>query len=130
MESKYYGLGLLRYFPLAGGLLTGKYRRGRPMPEGSRLTNTTTFRDRFLTEANWDKIERLSDFCSARGRSMLELAFSWLATRPAVASVMAGATRPEQVEANVKAVNWELSAEEMAEVDRITGPASPASNGS
>jgi aryl-alcohol dehydrogenase-like predicted oxidoreductase len=100
------------------------------MPEGSRLTNTTTFRDRFLTEANWDKIERLSDFCSARGRSMLELAFSWLATRPAVASVMAGATRPEQVEANVKAVNWELSAEEMAEVDRITGPASPASNGS
>ncbi len=125
-----YGLGLLPYFPLASGLLTGKYRRGRPMPEGSRLADATTFRDRFLTEANWDKIERLADFCAARGRSMLELAFSWLAAQPAVASVIAGATRPEQVEANVKAVNWALSPEEMAEVDRITGSVSAASNAS
>lgn len=100
------------------------------MPEGSRLADATTFRDRFLTEANWDKIERLADFCAARGRSMLELAFSWLAAQPAVASVIAGATRPEQVEANVKAVNWALSPEEMAEVDRITGSVSAASNAS
>ncbi len=114
-----YGLGLLPYFPLASGLLTGKYQRGRPMPEGARLTKTQRFADRYLTEANWQIVERLQAFCAARGRTLLELAFGWLAARPVVCSVIAGATRPEQVEQNVKAVEWALTPEDLAEVDRV-----------
>lgn len=115
-----YGMGLLPFFPLASGLLTGKYRRNAPMPDGTRLANTKRLSDRFLTEANWQIAERLQDFCDKRGRSLLELAFSWLAARPTVASVIAGATKPEQLEANVKATNWSLAAEDIAEIDRIT----------
>jgi aryl-alcohol dehydrogenase-like predicted oxidoreductase len=117
-----FGIGLLPYFPLASGLLTGKYRRNAPMPEGARLTATKRLADRYLTEANWAIVERLQDFCSQRSRSLLELAFSWLASRPTVASVIAGATRPEQVEANVRAVEWDLTSEDLAEVDRLTRP--------
>jgi len=118
-----YGMGLLPFFPLASGLLTGKYRRNAPMPDGTRLANTKRLSDRFLTEANWQIAERLQDLCDKRGRSLLELAFSWLAARPTVASVIAGATKPEQLEANVKATNWSLTAEDMAEIDRIAkGP--------
>lgn len=116
-----YGLGFLPYFPLADGLLTGKYRRGKPMPEGARLTTTQRSRDRVLSEKNWEKIERLAVFCAERGRTMLELAFSWLASRPAIASVIAGATKPEQVEQNVRAANWLLSPEDLAAIDQITG---------
>ena len=76
--------------------------------------------DRYLTERNWSIVERLADFCAARGRTMLELAFSWLVSRPAVASVIAGATRPDQLEQNVRAVEWVLSREEMDEIDRLT----------
>jgi aryl-alcohol dehydrogenase-like predicted oxidoreductase len=115
-----YGLGLLPYFPLASGLLTGKYRRNAAMPEGARLTKTKRLADRYLTDANWHIVERLEEFCARRNRSPLELAFSWLAARPAVSSVIAGATRPEQVEQNVKAVEWALSPEELAEVDGLT----------
>jgi aryl-alcohol dehydrogenase-like predicted oxidoreductase len=114
------GLGLLPFFPLASGLLTGKYRRNAQFPKGTRLANETRLADRFLTEANWAKAERLMDFCERRGRSLLELAFSWLAARPTVASIIAGATAAEQVEANVRAVGWTLTAEEIAEVDRLT----------
>ena len=92
-----YGLGLLPYFPLASGLLTGKYKRNASMPAGARLTETKRLADRYLTEANWRIVERLEDFCARRGRTLLELAFSWLAARPTVASVIAGATQPEQV---------------------------------
>jgi aryl-alcohol dehydrogenase-like predicted oxidoreductase len=113
------GLGLLPFFPLASGLLTGKYRRNAQLPDGARLTKLQRLADRFLTDANWAKAERLGDFCDKRGRSLLELAFSWLAARPAVASIIAGATRPEQIEANVRAVGWKLTAEEVAEVDRL-----------
>jgi len=113
------GLGLLPYFPLASGLLTGKYKRNTAMPAGGRLTETPRLAERYLTEAHWQKAERLEAFCAARGRSLLELAFSWLLARPPVASVIAGATDPEQIEANVKAGDWTLSAEEMAEVDRL-----------
>src|SRR5947209_1666748 len=88
-----HGLGLLPYFPLASGLLTGKYRRNAQLPQGARLSKIQRLADRFLTEANWAKAERLADFCEKRGRSLLELAFSWLAARPTVASVIAGATR-------------------------------------
>ena len=115
-----HGLGLLPYFPLACGLLSGKYKRNTPLPEGARLTNTQRLADRYLTEANWQIVERLEDFCATRGRSLLELAFGWLAARPTVCSVIAGATRPEQVEQNVRAVDWALTPEEMAEVDRLT----------
>jgi len=115
-----YGLGLLPYFPLASGLLSGKYKRTGPMPEGARLTMTKRLADRYLTDANWQTVERLSDFCATRGRSLLELAFSWLTARPTVCSVIAGATRPEQVERNVKAADWALTPEDLAEVDRLT----------
>jgi aryl-alcohol dehydrogenase-like predicted oxidoreductase len=109
----------LPYFPLASGLLTGKYQRGQ-MPEGARLTNTKNLADRYLTDANWQKVQRLAQFCAERGHSMLELAFSWLASRPCVASVIAGATKPEQLEQNVKAVSWILAPEDIAAIDQIT----------
>lgn len=118
-----YQLGFLPYFPLASGLLTGKYRRGKPMPEGARLTTTQRSADRILTEANWEKVERLAAFCAARGHTLLELAFSWLAARPAVASVIAGATKPEQLEENVNAINWRFTPEDLAAIDQITGAA-------
>ena len=115
-----YGLGLLPYFPLASGLLTGKYRRNQPMPDGARLTNTQRLADRYLTERNWVISEKLADFAEACGHTPLELAFSWLLARKPVASVIAGATKPEQIAQNVAAGGWKLTAEELAEVDRIT----------
>ena len=118
-----YGLGLLPYFPLANGLLTGKYKRNAAMPEGARLTKTQNLADRYLTDSNWQTTEKLSDFVAKRGHSMLELAFSWLAQRPTVTSVIAGATKPEQLEQNVKAAGWQMSAEDMAEIDKIAAPA-------
>ena len=115
-----YGMGLLPYFPLASGLLTGKYRRNAPMPAGARLTTTSRFAAGTLTEANWDRTEKLIAFAEARGRTVLELAFSWLLARPLVASVIAGATRPEQLEQNVAAGAWKLSGDDLAEIDQIT----------
>jgi aryl-alcohol dehydrogenase-like predicted oxidoreductase len=100
--------------------LTGKYRRDAPLPADTRLATTPRTAERYLTEANWAMVERLARFCAARGRTLLELAFSWLLHRPAVASVIAGATAPEQVAANVRAAQWTLSREDMDEVDRIT----------
>jgi aryl-alcohol dehydrogenase-like predicted oxidoreductase len=116
-----YGLGILPYFPLASGLLTGKYHRNATMPEGARLTTTQRLADRYMTEANWEQVERLDDFAKARGRTLLELAFSWLAGNPVVSSVIAGATKPEQLEANIRAVEWTLTPEDLAEIDKITG---------
>jgi len=115
-----YNLGLIPFSPLANGLLTGKYRRNTPMPEGARLSTTPRIAERYLTEANWAMVEKLGDFCELRGHTLLELAFSWLLQRPTVASVIAGATNPAQVEANVKAANWRLSREDMDEIDRLT----------
>ena len=114
-----YGLGLLPYFPLASGLLTGKYRRNMPMPEEARLTKTQRLADRYLTEQNWAKSEKVIDFAEARGQSPLHMAIGWLLARDPVASVIAGATKPEQIEQNVQATT--LSAEDVAELDRITG---------
>jgi aryl-alcohol dehydrogenase-like predicted oxidoreductase len=114
------GTGMLPYFPLASGLLTGKYRRNAPMPPGTRLAATQRLADRYLTERNWAIAEKLGDFVAARGKTMLELAFSWLLSRELVTSVIAGATKPEQLEQNVKAGGWKLSAEELAEIDHIT----------
>ena len=114
-----YGLGLLPYFPLASGLLSGKYKQNK-LPEGARLTATKRLGDRYLTQANWNIVGRLEEFCAKRGHSLLELAFSWLAAHLVISSVIAGATKPEQVEQNVKAADWVLTTEDMAEIDRLT----------
>ncbi len=104
-----YGLGLIPFRPLADGLLTGKYRRGAPPPSGSRLDKTPRAAGRYLSEQNWAAIERLEGFAAERGHTLLELALGWLLRRPAVASVIAGATTPEQVEQNARAAGWALS---------------------
>ena len=115
-----YGLGLLPYFPLASGLLTSKYNRN-VMPEGARLTDHQPYANRvYVTEENWSIVEKLEKFAAKRGHNLLELAFCWLASQAPTVSIIAGATRPEQIEANVAAVGWELSAEEIAEIDRST----------
>ncbi len=118
--ARHYGMGLLPYFPLANGALTGKYKRNAPMPEGARLTKLPQRAGEIFSDANWTRIEKLTAFAEARGKTLVELAFSWLAAQPVVSSVIAGATRPEQVAANVKAAEWALSAEELAEIDKIT----------
>ena len=115
-----YGLGLIPYSPLAAGLLTGKYKRDAPLPAGARLTREQRQADRWLSAANWDIVERLSTLCEARGHSLLELAMSWLASRPMVSSIIAGATSPAQLELNACAVNWRLNAEDCAEIDKVT----------
>jgi aryl-alcohol dehydrogenase-like predicted oxidoreductase len=115
-------LHLLPYFPLSSGMLTGKYTRGEPPPEGTRLASAPEERrERALSERNFDLIEALDAFASSRGHTLLELAMSWLAGLPRMGSVIAGATSPEQVRSNVGAVGWTLTDEERAEVDRITG---------
>jgi aryl-alcohol dehydrogenase-like predicted oxidoreductase len=114
-ECERQGLAFLPYFPLASGLLTGKYRRGQPPPEGSRLAGGGSM----LTEENLSRVEALIHFAEARGHTILELAVSWLLMRPVVASVIAGATKPAQVRANVAAADWRLSREELTEIDQI-----------
>jgi aryl-alcohol dehydrogenase-like predicted oxidoreductase len=112
------GLTFMPYFPLASGLLTGKYRRGQAAPAGSRLARPGFEDD--LRDARFDVVEQLEVFAVERGHTLLELALSWLAARPAVSTVIAGATTPEQVRANVTATGaWDLSSEEFAGVDRL-----------
>jgi aryl-alcohol dehydrogenase-like predicted oxidoreductase len=118
---EHYGLGLLPYFPLACGVLTGKYKRDAAPPPGTRLSLMKQRAEQYLTARNFDIVEQLSAFAKARGHTLLELAFGWLLSHPFVPSVIAGATRPEQVEQNVAAARWVLTADEIAEVDRITG---------
>jgi aryl-alcohol dehydrogenase-like predicted oxidoreductase len=114
------GMGLLPFFPLASGLLSGKYSRGATPSGDTRFGKDSRTRDRYMTEGNWARVEKLDAFARSRGRSLLELAFSWLASQDVVGSVIAGATRPEQIAANVAAAGWKLSAEELAEVDKLT----------
>ena len=119
-----FGLGQLPFFPLASGFLTGKYRRGADLPEGTRLAawqRAMPERIAALTaDANFDTLEALERYAADHGRSILDLALSWLASDPAVSSVIAGATKPEQIEANVAStLAWRLTAEEFAEVDAI-----------
>jgi aryl-alcohol dehydrogenase-like predicted oxidoreductase len=116
-ECERLGIAFIPYFPLANGLLTGKYRRGKDAPAGSRLDSARG--ERLLTDRNLDVVERLIGFSESRGRTILELAFSWLLTRPAVASVIAGATSSEQARSNAAAAGWELTDAELAEVDSI-----------
>jgi aryl-alcohol dehydrogenase-like predicted oxidoreductase len=116
-----YGLGLLPFFPLASGMLTGKYRKGAPAPQGTRLAGTKGLADRFLTSANLDTVERLERVAAERGHTLIELAFGWLLSHRAIPSVIAGATKPEQLDANVKAAGWQLTADDLAAVDRACG---------
>ena len=111
-----YNIGVLPYYPLENGFLTGKYRRDAPAPEGTRLAAD----DRgVFTARNFDILEQLEDFCAERGHTTLELAFAWLLASPSVSSVIAGATRPEQVQGNAASANWELSADDLAAVNSI-----------
>jgi aryl-alcohol dehydrogenase-like predicted oxidoreductase len=113
-----FGLGVLPYFPLASGLLTGKYRRGESAPAGTRLAGER-YTER-LQGARWDVIDRLAEYAEKRGRTMLEVAIGGLAAQPGVASVIAGATSGEQVRANVAAAGWEPTPADLAELDEIT----------
>ena len=119
--AREFGLGLLPFYPLASGLLTGKYRRGTTT-EGGRLSRGSDAISGYtLSDENFDRVERLEAFAQSGGHSILELALSWLASLDYVGSIIAGATRPEQVTANAAAASsWRLSAEELAEVDRLT----------
>jgi aryl-alcohol dehydrogenase-like predicted oxidoreductase len=108
------GVGLLPFFPLANGLLTGKYRRGQDRPTGTRMDG------RDIADRTWERIEKLAAFAEERGHSLLELAFGGLLAQPVVSSVIAGATRPEQVRANVAAGEWALSGEDRAALAQIS----------
>lgn len=110
-----FGLGVLPYFPLANGLLTGKYSPDTA-PEGSRLSHTRT---NLVHDADWDQLKRFSAFADERGLTEIQVAFSWLAAQPAVSSVIAGATRPEQIRQNATAVAWVPAPDELAELDGI-----------
>jgi aryl-alcohol dehydrogenase-like predicted oxidoreductase len=116
-------LGFLPYFPLASGVLTGKYVRGAPTPAGTRLSKSDSpLSSRFLSERNLEIATRLAEFASQRNHTLLELAFSWLLARPAVVSVIAGATSSEQIAANVAAAGWRLNADELQQLDDLTKP--------
>lgn len=115
-----YGLGLLPYYPLAGGFLSGKYQREAPMPQDARLSYVERLSKRYVTERNWDRIEQLQKIARARGGTLLDLAFGWLLAHPEVPSVIAGATKPEQIEQNVKAGSFALDSEAMAEIGAIS----------
>jgi aryl-alcohol dehydrogenase-like predicted oxidoreductase len=122
-------MGVIPYFPLASGVLTGKYRRGEEPPAGTRLSAPPearranmfkAHRDWALSDGNFDIVEGLEAFAAERGHTLLELSMSWLAGLPQMTSVIAGATSPEHVRANVSAVNWDMTADDRAEIDRIT----------
>jgi aryl-alcohol dehydrogenase-like predicted oxidoreductase len=117
------GIAFVPFFPLTNGLLTGKYRRGQAAPEGSRIRSG--WHGELLTDENLDIVERLMRFAESRGHTMLELAISWLASHDVVASVIAGATSPDQVSANAAAAGWRLTDAEMAEVDAIVPRQAP-----
>jgi aryl-alcohol dehydrogenase-like predicted oxidoreductase len=118
---KRYGLGLVPYFPLASGILTGKYRSGQPAPEGTRLATSQGLADIFLTEANLALADRLGVFAAERGKTLLDLAFAWLLRDPVVPGVIAGASTPEQLEANAAACSWELSVGDVAGLEVLLG---------
>jgi len=117
IECAALNISFIPFFPLANGLLTGKYRKNQPLPEGSRMT--TGWNARLLTDENLDKVEKLIAFAESHGHTILELAFSWLLSREMVSSVIAGATSPAQVHANANAPVWDLTEAELEEVNRI-----------
>ena len=114
-----FGLGFLPYFPLASGLLTGKYSRGEAPPEGTRLAAWGDRATAALSDRNFDRVEKLAAFAESKGHGLLELAFAWLLGNPTVSSVIAGATRPEQIQANAAAAAWRLTDEERKQVTEL-----------
>lgn len=114
--ARHFGLGVLPYYPLASGLLAGKVRRGQPPPEGSRLAGRT------IAGHDIDRVEALIAWAAERGLTVLEVAIGWLAAQPGCASVIAGATSPEQVKANAAASGWVPSAQDLADIDRVVPP--------
>ena len=114
-----YGLGILPYYPLAEGFLTGKYERGQPPPDGMRLAGKPESAEVLLIERNFDLLAKLETFATERGHTVAELAIAWLVANPLVGSVIAGATKPWQVEANVKAAQLELTAEDLDDLGGI-----------
>jgi aryl-alcohol dehydrogenase-like predicted oxidoreductase len=117
-ECERQGIAFLPFFPLASGLLTGKYRRGQQIPQDTRIAKYERYR-KLLSEENLDKVEALIGFAEARGHTILELAFSWLLAHRVVASVIAGASSAQQVRANSTAAGWRLSAAELEEIDAL-----------
>ena len=115
-----YGVGILPYFPLASGFLTGKYRQGQVAPEGTRLSAAGPMAERVFNDRNYEILGKLESFAESRGKGVLDVAFGWLIAHSHVSSVIAGATKPEQIDANVAAGEWRMNAEEVAEVDLIT----------
>ena len=114
------GMTLLPYAPLAGGFLSGKYLRGKPLPKDARLAYSSHHASDVINERNWMMADRLRDFAALSGKSMLDIAFGWLLAKPVTASVIAGAMTPEQIELNVRAGSAKLSADDIAELNRIT----------
>ncbi|HLG67775.1 MAG TPA: aldo/keto reductase [Acidimicrobiales bacterium] len=119
-ECRRLGLAYLPYFPLASGMLTGKYRRGEAPPEGTRLARWGDRASGMLSERNFDVVGSLTEWAEARGHTVLELATAWLIAQPVVASVIAGATKPDQVRANAASAAWRLTPDEAADVARLT----------
>ncbi|MEC8180741.1 MAG: aldo/keto reductase [Pseudomonadota bacterium] len=115
-----YGVGILPYFPLANGLLTGKYQRNHAMPDGARMTERPTRAEEVLTDRNWTIAEKVADYAAARGHSLLEAAIGWLASQDHVPSVIAGATKAEQVAQNAAAADWRMTAEEIADINALS----------
>ncbi len=118
-----HGAGFVPFFPLESGMLTGKYARGSALDEGHRLANMKPLAEQALTDANFDIVETLQTYASNKDHTLLELAMSWLAAKPEVISVIAGATTPAQVEQNSIAAAWKLSADEIGEIDKLTARA-------
>lgn len=114
----YFGIGILPYFPLAGGFLTGKYKEGEPAPEGSR-GQTSEYVQRYMTPENFEKVSQLNEFAMERDHTLNELAHAWLLSNPAVSSVISGATKVEHILMNSKAAKWDLSATDYESICEI-----------
>ncbi len=120
-ECERLGIAFLPFYPLKSGLLTGKYRKGQPIPQDTRIAKFERYK-KLLTEENFDRVETLIDFAESRGHTLLELAFSWLLAHRVVASVIAGATSAAQVRANASSVTWRLGADDLEEIDSLLRP--------
>jgi len=113
-----YNIGIIPWYPLAAGFLTGKYRRGEEIPAGTRFSSNPGMYGRMLNDVNFDQLDKLETFALEHGHSVAELAIAWLVSHPWVSTVIAGVTKTEQVSANVAAAGWKLTADEMAELDK------------
>ena len=118
--AEHLAIGILPYFPLAGGFLTGKYQKGQAAPKGSR-GESSSYVQKYMTDENYAKLGKLTKFAEERRHRLNELAQAWLLTQPQVSSVISGATKVEHVQANAAAGEWELTVEEIAEINQILG---------